>query len=103
MCSSDLIPQALDAIPTTDDVSRLRLHKLQALCSYHVILPSSYFIPGGLIRVGNYAITSGGFADVWEGKHESIKVCIKCPKITVQNRGEIEKVNHCIVHLFHAY
>ena len=86
-------PQALAIIPPTDDVSRLCLHKLQAICSHHGILPSSHIIAGGLTRVGDYAFASGGFADVWEGMHDNTKVCIKCPRITIRDRQDIEKVN----------
>ena len=85
--------QALDIIPTTDDVSRLCLHKLQAICSHHGILPSSHIISGGLTRVGDYPIASGGFADVWEAVHDNTKVCIKCPRITIMDRKDMEKVN----------
>ena len=86
--------QALTIIPATDDVSRLCLHKLQVICSHHGTLPSSYNIAGGLTKVSDYPVASGGFADVWEGTHNSIKVCIKCPKITIKNRRGVEKVNH---------
>ena len=85
--------QALANIPTADDVSRLCLHKLQAICSHHGILPSSHIIAGGLIRVGDYPVASGGFSDVWEGVHDNTKVCIKCPRITIRDRQDIEKVN----------
>ena len=85
--------QALTIIPTADDVSRLCLHKLQTICSHHGFLPSSHIISGGLTRVGDYAFASGGFADVWEGVHGNTKVCIKCPRITVRDRQDIEKVN----------
>ena len=86
-------PQALTIIPTADDVSRLCLHKLQAICSHRAILPSSYIIAGGLSKLDHYAFASGGFAYVWEGVHDSTKVCIKCLKITVSNRKDIEKVS----------
>ena len=85
--------QALAIIPTADDVSRLCLHRLQAICSHHGILPPSHIIAGGLIRVGDYPVASGGFADVWEGVHDNTKVCIKCPRITIRDRKDMEKVN----------
>ena len=85
--------QALTIIPTTDDVSRLCLHKLQAICSNRGILPSSHVIAGGLTKLGDYPVASGGFAEVWEGEHDSTKVCIKCPRITIQDRQDIEKVS----------
>ena len=90
---TELAPQALAIIPTTDDVSRLCLHKLQAICTYHSILPSSHIIAGGLSKVGDYPVASGGFADIWKGMHGNTEVCIKCPKITVRDRQGIEKVS----------
>ena len=86
-------PQALAIIPTADDVSRSCLHKLQAICSHHGVLPSSHIISGGLTKLGDYPVASGGFADVWEGKHKKTKVCIKCPRINTRDRQDIEKVN----------
>ena len=91
---TELAPQALAIIPTTDDVSRLCLHKLQAICSHHGILPSSHIIAGGLTKVGDYPVASGGFADVWEGVHDKTKVCIKCPKTTRTDYQEKDKVNN---------
>ena len=85
--------QALTIIPTADDVSRLCLHKLQAICSHHGILPSSHIISGGLTKLGDYPVASGGFAEVWEGMYKKTKVCIKCPRINTRDRQDIEKVN----------
>ena len=85
--------QALGIIPVTEDVSRRCLHKLQAVCSHHGILPSSHIISGGLVRVGDYPVASTNLSDVWEGTHGSTKVCIKHPRITIKDRKHIEKVS----------
>ena len=69
--------QLLDVTPITDDVSRRCLHKLQAICGRHNVLPSSYNVSGDLTRVGDDPVTSGGFADIWEGIHDGRNVCIK--------------------------
>ena len=86
-------PQALGIIPVTEDVSRRCLHKLQAICSHSLVLPSSYIISGGLVRVGDYPVASTNLSDVWEGMHSSAKVCIKYPRITIKDRKDIEKVS----------
>ena len=86
-------PQVLSATPVNDEIYRRCLHKLQAICSQNTTLPSSYTISGDLARVGDNPVASGGFADVWEGEHNSIKVCIKCPRITMRTRKIVEKVN----------
>jgi hypothetical protein len=56
-------------------------------------LPSSYTIAGDLSKVGDHAVNSGGFADVWKGIHNGRKVCIKVPRLTVQNREAVNKVS----------
>ena len=86
------ILQTLDVTPITNDDSRRCLHKLQAICGHHKILPSSYNVSGDLIRVGDEAVASGGFADVWEGIHNGRKVCIKHLRITQQTRQAVEQV-----------
>ena len=86
------VPQALDVTPTTDDVSRRCLHKLQAICGHRIVLPSSYNVSGDLSRNGSHPAASGGFSDVWEGTYDSRKVCIKCLRITQQTRQAVEKV-----------
>ena len=86
-------PQALAIIPTADDVSRLCLLKLRAICSHRGILPSSHIIAGGLTKLGDYPVASGNFGEVWEGEYDNTKVCIKCPRITVRDRQDMEKVN----------
>ena len=87
--------QVLDATPTTDDVSRRCLHKLQAICCQHNILPSSYNVSGNLKRVDSDPVASGGFSDVWEGVHDGKTVCIKRLRVTQQTRQAIEKVRIC--------
>ncbi|KAF9779311.1 CNH domain-containing protein [Thelephora terrestris] len=87
----DFLDGALDVIPITDDVSRRCLHKLQAICGRHKILPSSYNISGDLTIIDDDPVASGGFSDVWEGTYDGKKVCIKRLRITQQTRQVIEK------------
>jgi len=85
--------QALSCtIPVTDDIFQQCLHKLQAICSYHMALPLSYNVSDDLTKVGDHQIADGGFADVWEGTHNGRKVCIKCLRVSVKNRKKIMKV-----------
>ncbi|KAF9789636.1 kinase-like domain-containing protein [Thelephora terrestris] len=87
----DFLDGALDVIPITDDVSRRCLHKLQAICGRHKILPSSYNIPGDLTIIDDDPVAFGGFSDVWEGTYDGKKVCIKRLRITQQTRKVIGK------------
>ena len=80
-------PQALGVVPTTDDVARACLHKLQAICGHHAILPSSYIVSGEIDRVGDEPIILGAIADVWEGAHGSNRVSIKCLRTSLTNKA----------------
>ena len=84
--------QALSVIPTTDDVSLQCLHKLQAICGYHMILPSSYTLSGEIARVGDRPVALGGFADVWEGTHSGKKVCVKWLRVSLNDDETLDKV-----------
>ena len=90
---TEQIPQALDTIPTADDVYRQCLHKLQAICGRHTTLPSSHNLSGDLARVGDYPISvDGGTADVWEGTYGGRKVCIKCPRVSEKDLQTVTQV-----------
>jgi len=85
--------QALGVIPSTDDVYRQCLHKLQAICGHHMVLPSSHNVSGYLARVGDYPLSvDGGTADVWEGTHGGRKVCIKCPRVSEEDLQAVTRV-----------
>ena len=91
---TEQVPQALAIIPTADDVSRLCLHKLQAICGHRGVLPSSYFISGNPVNCGEFAIACSELSVVWEGTLDGDNVCIKYPNITAMNRQTMEKVNN---------
>jgi len=85
-------PQALNTIPTSDDVFRQCLRKLRAICGYHTTLPTSHVIRGDLARTGESAIAFGGFADVWQGTHDGRRVCIKVFRVSLNDRESLTKV-----------
>ena len=87
--------QALNVTPITDEVSRRCLHKLQAICGHHKILPSSYNVSDNLVTVGSDPVASGGSGDVWQGIHGGENVCIKRLRVTQQTRQAMEKVCMC--------
>jgi len=84
--------QALDAIPTHDDIFQKCLSKLQAICGDSMTLPSSYTVSGDIARVGGHPITFGSLADVWEGVYGGRKVCVKVLKISVDDDQTLMKV-----------
>ena len=77
--------QALSVTPTTDEVSLQCLHKLQAICGYHMVLPSSYTVSGEITRIGDRPVALGGFADVWKGTHGGKQVCVKLLRVSLNN------------------
>jgi len=89
--------QAIDAIPSTGDIPRQCIRKLQAICEHHTILPTSCTISGALAKIGDL-VAFGGFADVWEGIHACRKVCIKCLRVSPD--GDKTKVRVRRQHVF---
>jgi len=90
---TEQILQALDAMPTTDDIFRQCLHKLQAICVRHTTLPSSYNVSGDLTRVGSHPVSvDGGTSDVWGGTYHGRKVCIKCPRVSEEDFQAVRQV-----------
>jgi len=92
--------QALNDIPTTDDVSPKCLHKLQAICSHRMTLPSSYTVSGEITRIGDRPVALGGFADVWKGTHSGKQVCVKLLRVSLNNDRILTKVRIRHRHLF---
>lgn len=89
---TERITQVIGAIPTTDDVRRQCLQKLQAICGHHTAIPSSCIVFGQIARVGDGPITLGGVADVWEGTHHDKKVFIKHLRVSMKNYQTLKKV-----------
>ena len=84
--------QVFGVVPTTDEVSRRCLQKLQAICGHHTTLPSSYTISGLLTRVGSAPIAFGGSADLWEGTHDGGNVCVKTLRVSLNDGQTPTKV-----------
>ena len=96
------ILQALDAISAGDNLSRLCLHKLQAICGHCATLPSSYTISGKTARVGDRSLALGGIADLWEGIYRGKRVYIKTLKVPLNGDQTLKKVHvRCCTSLSH--
>ena len=92
--------KALSSIPPSDDIFRQCLRKLRALCSSHATLPTSHIIGGDLVRLGDSAIAWGGFADVWQGEHNGKKVCIKAPRVPLNDTAGRRQVRNLRPQIF---
>jgi len=86
------IVQALSTISADDDLSRQCLHRLQAICAHHAILPPSYIMSRGVTGAGRGPIALGGIANVWEGTYRGERVSIKSLKIPPADNETIKKV-----------
>ena len=89
---TERISQVLSVIPTTDDVQRQCLQKLQTICGHHTAIPSSCIVSGQIARVGDGPITLGGIADIWEGTCSGKRVFIKYLRVSVKNYQTIKRV-----------
>ena len=83
--------QALNHFPSTDDLFRKTLRRLQSTCSNREVLPSSYLIPNELLSKKERAAAAGGFADVYEGEFNGQKVCIKTLRLYSLDTGDVTK------------
>jgi len=89
--TTNWIPQSLSVI-SASDLSRQCLQKLQAICSYRAVLPSSYIASGQIARVGGGPIAPGTIADVWEGTYHGKKVSIKRLRAPLNDDQTLKKV-----------
>jgi len=86
------ILQTLSAISADNNLSRQCLHKLQAICGHHAILPSSYIASGQIVRVGDGPIACGVTADAWEGTYHRKRVSIRCLRAPPNDGRSLKKV-----------
>ena len=84
--------QTLSAISSNEEVSQQCLHKLQAICGHHAILPSSYIASGEIARLGDGPIALSAIADVWEGTHDGKKVIVKRLRVPLSDKQAFKKV-----------
>ena len=62
-----------------------------------MILPRSCIISDNISKRGDIAFASGGFADVWKGRHKGSPVCIKAFRVyTPENLANIKQVGNKI-------
>ena len=86
------ILQNLSVISADDNLSRQCLHKLQAICSHHAILPSSYIASSRISRVGDGPAASGAVTDIWEGTYRDKKVSIRRLRAPMDDDHTLKKV-----------
>ena len=77
------------------DLRRKSVHILQGVCGSQTILPRSFILSDNISKEGDIAFTSGGFADVWKGRHNEKYVrIIAFRAYTAENLPKIEQVRN---------
>jgi hypothetical protein len=85
----DVIDQALDG-PDLPPLTRKKcLKSLYRTCGRNALLPTALKIPICYDRTGN-ALYSGGYADVWKGKHCGRDVGVKV--IRMYSNCDLQKI-----------
>ncbi|KAF9789473.1 kinase-like domain-containing protein [Thelephora terrestris] len=80
----ELLDEALNHVPVTDDLFRKALRMLQSACSYHEVLPQSCFILGRTLSNRGVPSAAGGSAGLHEGRFDGKKVWIRALRPNVQ-------------------
>ena len=75
------------------DLRRKSIRILRKVCGAQTILPRSCTLSENISKDGDIAFASGGFADVWRGRHSGGRVCIKAFRAyTADNLSKIKQV-----------
>jgi hypothetical protein len=85
--------QAFEAPNMDLDIRRKSVRILRRVCGSQTILPRSCTLSDNISKEGEIAFASGGFADVWKGRHNAGRVCIKAFRAyTAENLSKIKQV-----------
>jgi hypothetical protein len=75
------------------DLRRRSVRILRRVCGLQTVLPRSCILSENISKEGDIAFASGGFADVWKGRHNGNSVCIKAFRAyTAENLSKIKQV-----------
>ena len=92
--SYSLIPrQAFDAPNMDLETRRKSVHILRRICGSQTILPRSCMLSYSILKESDIPFASGGFVDVWRGRHSDNLVCIKASRVyRPENLSKIKQV-----------
>ena len=75
------------------DLRRKSVRILRKVCGSQGILPRSCILSENISKEGDIAFASGGFTDVWKGRHDGNRVCIRAFRAyTIENLFKIKLV-----------
>ena len=86
--------QDVEAPDMSLDLRKRSVRILRRVCGLQRILPRSCIISASISKNCDIALASGGFADVWKGRHNGNPVCVKAFRAyTAENLAKIKQVN----------
>jgi hypothetical protein len=92
---SHSVGQALDRTDLPPRIRRKCLSVLCKICGRQALLPKSLKIPLCYDR-SDTPLYHGGYADVWKGEHEGLKVAVKV--LRVYSTSDFEKITSVGLH-----
>jgi len=87
------LAQAFEAPNMDLDLRRRSVRLLRSVCGSQTILPRSCTLSDNISKEADVKFASGGFADVWKGRHNGNHVCVKAFRAyTACNLSKIKQV-----------
>jgi len=80
--------QALDVLDPTGPTFLRCQSELRTVCSTWEMLPTSYMIPSTLLNASAKPVSSGNFAEIYEGTLKGSKICVKQARISSKDSSQ---------------
>ena len=75
------------------DLRRKSIYILRRVCGLRTVLPRPCILSENISKEDDIAFASGAFADVWKGRHNGNRVCIKAFRFrTAEGLSKIKQV-----------
>jgi len=85
-------PQAIDILSHESDIHQRCVRALSRVCGIYGLLPDSHKV-GSNLTVGEHAVASGGFSDVWKTNGENGEMfAVKVLRVYQNNAERVKKV-----------
>jgi len=91
----DLLDDVVNSPQVDPDLSRKCLRALRKICGLTGMLPRSHMLTDGLTKSNDVPMTSGGFADVWDGHYGDTRVAIKALRVYRTDDQEMLRKMFC--------
>ena len=84
--------QAFEAPNMALDTRRKSVRILRRVCSSQAILPRSCILSDDISKEADARFASGGFADIWKGRNNGNRVCVKAFRVYTTEMSKIKRV-----------